>query len=139
MELEDKSHAFGNAELAERITASHPTGYSLAAAMERDGFIRAEAFCSWCIEESRFDTLNEYLQQAFGSDGVAVLERQNDFVRFKVRGDIKLSKMFALVEDVKTSMHIREYSVSQTTLEQIFNSFASQQEEEQGVARGVLQ
>ncbi|KAG3059526.1 hypothetical protein PC116_g20447, partial [Phytophthora cactorum] len=51
----------------------------------------------------------------------------------------KLSKMFALVEDVKAKMHIREYSVSQTTLEQIFNSFASQQEEEQGVARGVFQ
>ncbi|GAB9477314.1 Abc transporter a family member 1, partial [Globisporangium polare] len=30
-------------------------------------------------------------------------------------------------------------SVSQTTLEQIFNQFASQQSEEQGVARGVYQ
>ncbi|KAG3133000.1 hypothetical protein PC128_g26400, partial [Phytophthora cactorum] len=51
----------------------------------------------------------------------------------------KLSKMFALVEDVKAKMHIREYSVSQTTLEQIFNSFASQQEEEHGAIRGVYQ
>ncbi|GMF36770.1 unnamed protein product [Phytophthora fragariaefolia] len=109
IELEDKCRAFGNTELAERVTASHPTGYSLAAAMERDGF---------------------------------VMERQNDFARFKVRSrnnEVKLSTMFALVEDVKTKMHIREYSVSQTTLEQIFNSFASQQEEEQGVARGVYQ
>ncbi|POM70930.1 ABCA1 lipid exporter [Phytophthora palmivora] len=66
------------------------------------------------------------------------MERQNDFARFKVRShnnEVKLSKMFALVEDVKTKMHIREYSVSQTTLEQIFNSFASQQEEEKGAAR----
>ncbi|KAF1782638.1 P-loop containing nucleoside triphosphate hydrolase [Phytophthora cactorum] len=142
MELEGKCRAFGNVELAERITPSHPTGYSLAAAMERDGFIRAEAFCSWCVEETRFDTLNDYLVNAFGSDGVLVMERQNDFCRFKVRGSdnkVKLSKMFALVENVKTDMHIREYSVSQTTLEQIFNSFASQQEEEKGVARGVFQ
>ncbi|RLN46846.1 hypothetical protein BBO99_00008704 [Phytophthora kernoviae] len=142
IELEDKCRAFGNAELAKRITASHPTGYSLATAIERDGFIRAEAFCSWCVEEKRFDDLNDYLVQAFGSNGVAVLERQNDFCRFKVRGDqgsVKLSKMFSLVEDVRDKMHIREYSVSQTTLEQIFNSFASQQDEEQGVARGVYQ
>ncbi|KAG3111793.1 ABC transporter A family member 1 [Phytophthora idaei] len=142
MELEGKCRAFGNVELAERITPSHPTGYSLAAAMERDGFIRAEAFYSWCVEETRFDTLNDYLVNAFGSDGVLVMERQNDFCRFKVRGSdnkVKLSKMFALVENVKTDMHIREYSVSQTTLEQIFNSFASQQEEEKGVARGVFQ
>ncbi|KAE8904480.1 hypothetical protein PF005_g17634 [Phytophthora fragariae] len=110
--------------------------------MERDGFIRAEAFCSWCVEETRFDTLNDYLLNAFGPGGVLVMERQNDFCRFKVRGsnnEIKLSKMFALVEDVKSDMYIREYSVSQTTLEQIFNSFASQQEEEKGVARGVFQ
>ncbi|KAL4157381.1 hypothetical protein PRNP1_006404 [Phytophthora ramorum] len=142
MELEDKCRAFGNVELAKRITASHPTGYSLAAAIERDGFARAEAFCSWCVEETRFDALNDYLLQAFGADGVVVLERQNDFARFKVRSsnnEVKLSKMFALVEDVKTKMHIREYSVSQTTLEQIFNAFASQQEEEQGAVRGVFQ
>ncbi|EGZ20190.1 hypothetical protein PHYSODRAFT_494903 [Phytophthora sojae] len=142
MELEDKCRAFGNAQFAERVDASHPTGYSLAAAMERDGFVRAEAFCSWCVEETRFDELNDYLVRAFGSGQVQVMERQNDFARFKVRShnnEVKLSKMFALVEDVKTKMHIREYSVSQTTLEQIFNSFASQQEEEQGVARGVFQ
>eukprot|EP00644_Phytophthora_capsici_P017588 jgi/Phyca11/535815/estExt2_fgenesh1_pg.C_PHYCAscaffold_420047 len=142
VELEDKCRAFGNAQLAERVTASHPTGYSLAAAMERDGFIRAEAFCSWCVEETRFDDLNDYLERSFGAGRVQVMERQNDFARFKVlspNNQVKLSKMFALVEDVKTKMHIREYSVSQTTLEQIFNSFASQQEEEQGVARGVFQ
>ncbi|RLN94812.1 hypothetical protein BBJ28_00020797, partial [Nothophytophthora sp. Chile5] len=85
---------------------------------------------------------NAYLLNAFGANSVVVMERQNDFCRFKVRGsndELKLSKMFALVEGVKDKMHIREYSVSQTTLEQIFNSFASQQEEEQGVARGVYQ
>ncbi|GMF66165.1 unnamed protein product [Phytophthora lilii] len=57
--LVDKCHAFGNAELAKRITASHPTGHSLAAAMERDGLVHTEAFCSWYVEETRFDTLNE--------------------------------------------------------------------------------
>ncbi|KAG2506212.1 hypothetical protein JM18_009330, partial [Phytophthora kernoviae] len=82
------------------------------------------------------------LSGSFGAEQVLVMERQNDFCRFKVRSsteEVKLSKMFALIEEVKTKIHIREYSVSQTTLEQIFNSFASQQEEEQGVARGVYQ
>ncbi|OWZ22804.1 ABCA1 lipid exporter [Phytophthora megakarya] len=142
VELESKCLAFGNADLADRINATHPTGYSLAAAIERDGFIRAEAFCSWCVEETRFNDLNDYLVRAIGAEQVVVMERQNDFARFKVRShnnEVKLSKMFALVEDVKTKMHIREYSVSQTTLEQIFNSFASQQEEEKGAVRGVYQ
>uniref|UniRef100_K3WP40 ABC transporter domain-containing protein n=1 Tax=Globisporangium ultimum (strain ATCC 200006 / CBS 805.95 / DAOM BR144) TaxID=431595 RepID=K3WP40_GLOUD len=141
-DLKEKCRSFGNAKLAERVVASHPTGYNLAATMERDGFVRAEAFCSWCVEETRFDVLNEFLKKSFGADGVVVMERQNDFCRLKLRGSndqLKLSKVFALVESVKTTMHVREYSVSQTTLEQIFNQFASQQAEEQGVARGMYQ
>ncbi|KAF1336800.1 Abc transporter a family member 1, partial [Globisporangium splendens] len=141
-DLKEKCRSFGNAKLAERVVASHPTGYNLAAAMERDGFVRAEAFCSWCVEETRFDVLNDFLKKSFGADGVVVMERQNDFCRLKLRGSndqLKLSKVFALVESVKTTMHVREYSVSQTTLEQIFNQFASQQAEEQGVARGMYQ
>jgi len=140
-DLADKCHAFGNSQLAERVVASHPTGYSLAASLERDGFIRAEAFCSWCVEETRFDALNNFLVNAFGLGGATVMERQNDFCRFKLRGSkesLKLSKVFALIEEARSTLEIREYSVSQTTLEQIFNSFASQQAEEQGVARGVF-
>ncbi|KAF1329508.1 Abc transporter a family member 1, partial [Globisporangium splendens] len=141
-EIKDKCRSMGDASLANRIVASHPTGYALAAAMERDGFVRAEAFCSWCVEETRFDALHAFLVREFRSDGaVAVMERQNDFCRFKLRGanaQLKLSNVFALVERAKATLHIREYSVSQTTLEQIFNQFAAQQAEEQGVARGMF-
>ncbi|KAG1696525.1 hypothetical protein DVH05_018176 [Phytophthora capsici] len=88
--------------------------------MDRNEFIHAEAFCSWCVEETRFDALNDYLLSAFGKNGVQVMERQNDFCRFNVRGsnnEVKLSKLFALMENVKADIGIREYSVSQTTLE----------------------
>ncbi|TMW64055.1 hypothetical protein Poli38472_014172 [Pythium oligandrum] len=140
-EIADKCRIFGNAELASRVSADHPTGYSLAAALERDGFIRGPAFCSWCVEETRFDALHRFLGESFGDDNILVMERQNDFCRFKLRGSnaqLRLSTVFDRVERVKSKMHIREYSVSQTTLEQIFNQFASQQSEEQGVARGMM-
>jgi ATP-binding cassette subfamily A (ABC1) protein 3 len=138
-DLKAKCRSFGDQSLAQRVVASHPTGYGLAAVLERDGSIRAEAFLSWCLEETRFDALLHFLNYSFSHGGVTVMERQNDFCRFKLRGsndELRLSKVFALVEDVKDKMHIREYSVSQTSLEQIFNYFASQQAEEQGVARG---
>ncbi|KAJ0398254.1 hypothetical protein ATCC90586_002126 [Pythium insidiosum] len=89
------------------VTSSH-----LAAAMDRDGFIRAEAFAAWCMEETRFDELDGFLRRSFGDVNVQIMERQNDFCRFKLRGSndqLKLSKVFALVEDIKTRMHIREY------------------------------
>ncbi|CAN0063617.1 unnamed protein product [Heterosigma akashiwo] len=38
--------------------------------------------------------------------------------------------MFAILEENKASLKIKEYSLSQTSLEQIFNHFANQQEEE---------
>jgi hypothetical protein len=42
--------------------------------------------------------------------------------------------MFGAVESHKEILGIQEYSVSQIQLEQVFNSFAAQQEEESGVA-----
>jgi len=46
--------------------------------------------------------------------------------------------MFDAVEQSKQRLSILEYSLSQTSLEQIFNNFASKQKFETGVARGVI-
>uniref|UniRef100_K3W614 ABC transporter domain-containing protein n=1 Tax=Globisporangium ultimum (strain ATCC 200006 / CBS 805.95 / DAOM BR144) TaxID=431595 RepID=K3W614_GLOUD len=128
----------GDASWADKIAMSHSTGYALAAALERDGSIRLSAFCAWWIAEERYLGLNKFLQDCFGAANVQVLERQNDMCRYKLMGELRLSKVFKLVEAGKAANHIREYSVSQTTLEQIFNYFASQQSEEKGVARGMM-
>jgi ATP-binding cassette, subfamily A (ABC1), member 3 len=49
---------------------------------------------------------------------------------------VPLSQIFRRFEDSKSQLRIAEYSLSQTSLEQIFNLFASQQEEETGNVRG---
>ena len=49
-----------------------------------------------------------------------------------------LSSLFGLIEGNKEALGIREYSISQTSLEQIFNQFAAQQEEETGAAAGIV-
>jgi ATP-binding cassette, subfamily A (ABC1), member 3 len=40
--------------------------------------------------------------------------------------------LFEFIESKKESLKIQEYSIAQTSLEQIFNQFASEQEEETG-------
>jgi ATP-binding cassette, subfamily A (ABC1), member 3 len=45
--------------------------------------------------------------------------------------------MFGSVEANKTRLNIQEYSIAQTSLEQIFNQFAAQQDEERGPAAGL--
>ena len=50
----------------------------------------------------------------------------------------KLGQMFGKVEGAKNQLFIQDYSISQTSLEQIFNQFAAQQEEETGHAAGIV-
>ena len=50
----------------------------------------------------------------------------------------KLGQMFGKVEGAKNQLFIQDYSISQTSLEQIFNQFAAQQEEETGQAVGIV-
>lgn len=42
------------------------------------------------------------------------------------RDDYSIGYLFGLMEEIQTKYNISEYSVAQTTLEQIFNNFATQ-------------
>jgi len=72
-------------------------------------------------------------------------ERQTSKVRVEITavdpssptGRRRLSTMFGSIEAKKDALRIQEYSVSQTSLEQIFNFFAGQQSEETGGGLGI--
>ena len=49
-----------------------------------------------------------------------------------------LPRIFGAIEQSRDTMGIASYALSQTSLEQIFNSFAAQQEEETGAAAGIM-
>ncbi|KAG7392080.1 hypothetical protein PHYPSEUDO_002304 [Phytophthora pseudosyringae] len=140
-ELRGKCEALGDASWADKIVMSHATGYALATALERDGTMRQGMLCAWWAAEERFLALDAFLRESFAVDattGVKLLERQNDLCRYKLTGQApRLATVFRRVEGGKQQLGIREYAVSQTTLEQIFNNFAGQQSEEKGVARGI--
>ncbi|KAG3115661.1 ABC transporter A family member 1 [Phytophthora idaei] len=140
-ELRAKCEALGDASWADKIVMSHATGYALAAALERDGTLRLGMLCAWWAAEERFLSLDTFLRESFAvnaNTGVKLLERQNDLCRYKLTGQVpRLANVFRCVEGSKQQLGIREYAVSQTTLEQIFNNFAGQQSEEKGVARGI--
>ncbi|KAG7396498.1 hypothetical protein PHYBOEH_002205 [Phytophthora boehmeriae] len=134
-QLESVCAALGNGDRAssELITC-------LLTQQGRGGdIVDVASFCDWWLLEDRVQRLDEFLQAKFS--GVMLLERQTDFCRYKVAGTIPstqvesdstsqnqvayaLSSMFELVEGAKSALGIKEYSLSQTSLEQIFNSFA---------------
>jgi ATP-binding cassette subfamily A (ABC1) protein 1 len=146
-DLEDTCRRLGNSTWTAKISATHKTGYALAHNLDRDGYILASTFAAWWMNERNFENISDFLVQHFGS--AELLDRKNDSCWFKIHSQsptstfdsspvkrsparqqvqLKLSSVFELVESAKKSLAIREYSVSQTTLEQIFNSFASQQD-----------
>ncbi|CAK4190139.1 unnamed protein product [Aphanomyces euteiches] len=130
----------GKPRRADHISSSHPTGYVLAESLNRHEHIRAHDFYAWWLSEDRFEAMSKYLRQCLGDANVQVLERQNDVTRFKLLGSkhtLALSNVFSMIEQARSNLRIEEYTVSQTTLEQIFNNFASQQTQETGVARGM--
>ena len=50
-----------------------------------------------------------------------ILEHYSDYFKLKVdKSDKSIGFLFGLIESCKTDFEISEYSVSQTTLEQIF-------------------
>ncbi|CAK4964438.1 unnamed protein product [Aphanomyces euteiches] len=138
--MDEACAALGKPHRARCVTSSHATGYVLAESLTRNGYIRVHDFSAWWLSEDRFEALSEYLGQGFGSANVQLLERQSDVSRFKLLGTkqtLALSNVFSMIETSKADLSVKEYTVSQTTLEQIFNNFASQQTQETGVARGV--
>ncbi|KAF0704444.1 Aste57867_7352 [Aphanomyces stellatus] len=128
--------ALGNQERAASLSEGHATGFVLAESLAHHGYVNATDLCAWWLAEDKFDALAAFLDASFG--GATVVERQNDVCRFQLVGGVTLSHVFSTVEAAKAQVGIQEYTVSQTTLEQIFNGFASQQTQETGVARGLV-
>ena len=129
--------ALGNGDMAREFS---PTGsaWALHAAMSRPGSnVTPAEFAQWWTEETYVNNFTRYMTtEAF--PGSARVERHGSKLRFQLPPQTEpLGRLFRRVESRKDEMGVSEYSLSQTTLEQVFNQFASQQEEEKGVARGM--
>lgn len=80
-------------------------------------------------EDKKIERLQKFIHKHF--EDAEMIEQHGGSMKFRVgRKGNNLSSVFRLVEDNKKKLGIAEYSVSETTLEQIFNAFAKQQQED---------
>ena len=88
-----------------------------------------QTVCSWWATEEIAARLDSALIGAF-SGGCALLERPTAMnFRYRVTGSgVALGTTFRTLEAMKEEGLVAEYSVGQPTLEQIFNQFASSQD-----------
>jgi hypothetical protein len=90
----------------------------------------------WAEEDLARNAALAMTVQAF--PGAQLAERHGSQLRFKIPPQgVPIGELFSRVEAARAPLNIRTYSLSQTSLEAVFNSFAAQQEEETGVARGM--
>eukprot|EP01029_Cantina_marsupialis_P013220 TRINITY_DN2925_c0_g3_i1.p1 TRINITY_DN2925_c0_g3~~TRINITY_DN2925_c0_g3_i1.p1 ORF type:complete len:1768 (+),score=518.71 TRINITY_DN2925_c0_g3_i1:83-5386(+) len=99
--------------------------------------ITPRALASWLILEQMIDQSFKRVISSFPNS--ILKERQGYTLRFEVPcGQKTIAEMFGQVTRFAEELPIESYSLSQTTLEQIFNRFASEQEEETGQPAGIM-
>lgn len=101
-----------------------------------DRTVSVEEFTQWWTDEQQIKGALNYIHQTF--EAAELIERQSNLLSFKLPPqNMKLGEMFGWLENAKSFLSIQEYALSQTSLEQVFNYFAAQQEEERNTARGM--
>jgi hypothetical protein len=128
--------ALGKPSMATEFN-SKGTAWALYASMLKNGRVPALNLAMWWVDEHNIEALSAYILQT-GFPGSSLVERHSSKLRFKLPNTGQpLGQLFRKVEERKDELNISEYSLSQTTVEEIFNQFAAQQEEEKGIARGM--
>eukprot|EP01031_Cornospumella_fuschlensis_P022275 gene22275-27238_t len=95
------------------------------------GSASALQFAEFWLLEDRYDDLVRFLNTAFADRAVLIERNSSQTSKYRIQrvegAHNDLADIFAKFEANKASLSIHEYSVGQTTLEQIFNQFAAKQ------------
>mmetsp|Transcript_92574 Transcript_92574/g.146359 ORF Transcript_92574/g.146359 Transcript_92574/m.146359 type:complete len:138 (-) Transcript_92574:43-456(-) len=102
------------------------------------GQVPPSTFVEWWTMEDRAESLNAFLQANF--PGTIPIERHDRTLRFRLPASCPegLAGVFRCLEVARVDQDVEDYGISQTSLEQIFNEFASQQQEETGPVQGLF-
>jgi len=84
----------------------------------------ARLVAEWIIMESDGIKLKTFLKQNFGE--MTIIEHFQSFFRFRTESKIVVGSFFGALEDKKKELNVMQYSIRQTTIEQIFNNFAAE-------------
>ncbi|CAG9318442.1 unnamed protein product [Blepharisma stoltei] len=99
--------------------------------LKRENSVPRDSFISWVISEEIIDKIHEWLKSEFND--VEIIERYGNLSKFKIlkQENRSVGYLFSVIEEKKQELRISEYSLSQTSLEQIFNNFARNIDEPQ--------
>ncbi|OMJ95246.1 hypothetical protein SteCoe_1461 [Stentor coeruleus] len=108
--------------------AEHESGGHLYEEIKENFKLDARSLCEWVLLESIGNNIYDWLVHEFKE--IKLIEHYGSYFKFKLEktNNVTIGALFGKIEMVKNQLKINEYSLSQTTLEQIFNMFASETE-----------
>jgi ATP-binding cassette, subfamily A (ABC1), member 3 len=113
--------------LSAMIRADDPIGYNIYKDSTSPVGVTLVSLATWATTELRMRRIEAFLVQRFPAH--VLRERQDTKVRYEVSNDgVRLSAIFSSIEEYKERLHLDDYGVSQTSLEQVFNMHAAEAE-----------
>jgi len=98
--------------------------------IESVGHVEASVLAEWWLQEQKGESIQAFLCQVLG-DGVDLAENFGVYWRFRLsHSGIGLPQLFNELETKGKELGIAEYTLTQATLEQIFNSMAKESDQE---------
>lgn len=112
-------------DLNERI-GDHESGSHLYEELKENKKLDVRSLVEWVLLEKLGNLIYDWLEKEFGE--IRLIEHYGSYYKFKLEKNqnFSIGYLFGRIEEVKAQLSINEYSLSQTTLEQIFNMFASE-------------
>ncbi|XP_019232032.1 PREDICTED: ABC transporter A family member 1 [Nicotiana attenuata] len=121
---------FGNEERVKALVSATDDsckifGDQLSEQLDRDGGLPLPIFCEWWLAKEKFSKIHSFIQSSF--PGAAFQGCNGLSVKYQLPcGEgLSLADVFGYIERNRNQLGISEYSVSQSTLESIFNHLAA--------------
>ncbi|XP_070027820.1 ABC transporter A family member 1 isoform X2 [Nicotiana sylvestris] len=121
---------FGNEERVKALVSATDDsckifGDQLSEQLDRDDGLPLPIFCEWWLAKEKFSKIHSFIQSSF--PGAAFQGCNGLSVKYQLPcGEgLSLADVFGYIERNRNQLGISEYSVSQSTLESIFNHLAA--------------
>lgn len=86
------------------------------------GKISNKIILEWILQEQKGMKMIKTMREMF--KGLTILENFQTMFRLRIDSDFSIGQIFGIIEEIKESLQITQYSVRQSSIEQIFNGFA---------------
>jgi ATP-binding cassette subfamily A (ABC1) protein 3 len=115
----------GDDYLASKLNPDEPAGFVIHKEASSVAGVNMSTLASFATTELRMKNLNSFIEDKYPES--VMRERQDTKARYEVKSKgVKIAIIFADIEDNKEDLKVSEYSVSQTSLEQVFNMHAAE-------------